>query len=195
MPHPVRKSPRLQGYDYRQPGAYFVTICTAGRVRIFGEVVEDRVRLTEAGEVAAACWRAIPSHHPHVALDAFVVMPNHVHGILLFVEDDAEGPVGGIIPNRGRDTIYRVPTPDDSVRQFGEAKAGSLSVVVATYKAAVTREVNRRRGAPGPPLWQGRFHDHVVRLRDPAALDRTRRYVEENPLRWHLDRENPARRA
>jgi REP element-mobilizing transposase RayT len=83
-PLPQRKSPRLQGYDYRSNGAYFVTICSAQREWIFGEIVEGRMMLSAIGIIAARMWDEIPGHFPHIELDAFVIMPNHVHGILVF---------------------------------------------------------------------------------------------------------------
>ncbi len=146
------------------------------------------MRLSAEGEIAAACWRAIPEHFPNVRLDASVVMPNHVHGIVCILPDDAPPSDAGASsgPSRGsRGTIYRAPT-----RRFGESHTGPLATVVGTFKAAVTREVNRQRGTPGAKLWQRNYWERV--LRDERELLLTRRYIEENPLRWHLDRENPA---
>ena len=90
-----------------------------------------------------------------------------------------------------RDTIYRVPTQAATPRTFGGSEAGSLSTIVATYKAAVTREVNKRNGTPGQTIWQARFYDHIIRLQNPDELDRIRQYIGANPVRWYLDRENP----
>jgi hypothetical protein len=118
-----RRSTRLTGYDYRRPGAYFVTLCVHDRACVFGEVVDGVLRPSPVGRLAYACWAAIPDHHPDVVLDAFVVMPNHVHGIIIIPEptprhppsgrprphDGGDGDRGGR-GNRSRDTIYRVPT-------------------------------------------------------------------------------------
>lgn len=87
---PNRKSPRLQGYDYSTEGAYFVTICTHQRRHLFGEISNHIMRLTSAGDTATVCWQAIPQHYPDVALDAFVVMPNHMHGILFLSGSSGE---------------------------------------------------------------------------------------------------------
>lgn len=81
-PYPQRKSPRLPGYDYSQSATYFITICTGQRQHLFGEIRDGVMVLNTAGEVAAACWLSIPEHYPAVTLDAFVVMPNHTHGIV-----------------------------------------------------------------------------------------------------------------
>jgi REP element-mobilizing transposase RayT len=81
---PQRKSPRLQGYDYSQSGAYFITICTHQRQNLFGEVIDGVMHCSQAVDIAVACWQTIPNHYPAIELDAFVVMPNnHVHGILM----------------------------------------------------------------------------------------------------------------
>ena len=84
-----RKSPRLQGYDYSQAGAYFVTICTHHRQHLFGTIADDTMHCNSAGDIATDCWLSIPEHYPDVELDAFVVMPNHVHGIMLLLGADA----------------------------------------------------------------------------------------------------------
>ena len=79
---PRRKITRLKGFDYTQPGAYFLTTCCAGRIERFGVICDQTMVLNPVGEIAEACWKAIPEHFPHIQLDDFVVMPNHVHGIL-----------------------------------------------------------------------------------------------------------------
>ncbi|MEL6269261.1 MAG: transposase [Chloroflexota bacterium] len=86
---PQRKSPRLQGYDYSQAGAYFITICTHNRVHLFGTIADAEMVTTSAGNIATERWFALPQHHASIELDGFVVMPNHVHGILVFPDDGA----------------------------------------------------------------------------------------------------------
>jgi putative transposase len=81
-----RRSIRLKGYDYTQPGAYFITICTHGRECLFGEIIDGEMHLNEAGQIVVQTWQDLPNHVPHVQLDAFVVMPNHVHGIIIITE-------------------------------------------------------------------------------------------------------------
>jgi hypothetical protein len=109
-----RRSIRIKGYDYSQPGAYFVTICTRDRECLLGSVL----RLNEFGEIAQRCWEEIPGHFPSVELDAFVVMPNHIHAILVVL---------------GRGTACRAPTTE----QFGRPIAGSIPTIVRAYKSAV----------------------------------------------------------
>ena len=167
-----RRSIRLQGYDYTQPGAYFVTICTHNRAALFGRVVDGDTVLNECGRIVWECWREIPDHFPHVALDAFVAMPNHVHGIIWIVDD-----VGA---------THASPLPDDGPRG---PTSGSLGAVVGSFKSAVTRRINARRGTPGAPVWQRNYYEHIIR--NEGALHAIRRYIIENPVRWRLDRYNP----
>ena len=164
-----RRSRRLAGHDYAGAGWTFVTVCTRDRRLAFGEVRGGAVALNRAGRVAYACWAAIPDHAPRVRLDAFVVMPNHVHGLL------------GLAPT--------APPPEVAARPpMGHLspKAGSLPVVVRSYKAAVTRAA---RSFDPAFAWQPRFHDHVVR--DEADLRRIRAYIEGNPATWDRDRLRP----
>ena len=93
MDHPARKSPRLKGYDYAQDGAYFVTICTRNRVCLFGGVVDEAVELNVYGRIVEACWHDLSHHYPNIELDTFVVMPNHVHGIIILRNGVGELPV------------------------------------------------------------------------------------------------------
>jgi putative transposase len=167
-----RRLTRLKQFDYRSSYAYFVTICVRGRECIFGTVKDDAVSLSRRGAVARDCWLQIPTHHPHVELDSFVIMPNHMHGILLFV---ADSPV--------------VATPASRPSLATGPASGSLGAIVGSYKAAVSRTINRLRGGAGNQLWQPNYYDHVIR--NDHARDPIRHYVESNPLRWMEDEENP----
>ena len=171
--HRQRRSLRLKDYDYAQAGVYFVTICTKDRVCLFGDLVDGEMQLNAAGRVAERYWLDIPVHFPHTELDAFVVMPNHVHGIL-------------VIGDAGRGTACRAPT----VERFGQPVAGSIPTVVRSFKSAVTKQINLLQGAAGTTVWQRNYYEHIIR--DEAALDGIREYIDNNPLQWALDRENPA---
>ena len=155
-----RRSIRLQGYDYRVVNAYFVTICVEQRRRMFGDVADSQVRLSHVGEVVDECWQAIPQHFPHAALDLHVVMPDHLHGLLI-IETDARSAVG-------KQSALR-------------AGPGSLPVIVRHFKAAVTRTA-RQRGLLFGALWQRNYYEHVVR--NDADLARVRKYIVDNPLAW-----------
>jgi hypothetical protein len=166
-PLPQRRSPRLKGFVYTREGAYFVTICTRNRVHLFGEIADDHIQLNELGMIATACWEEIPTHFPQVELDAAVVMPNHVHGIIVIA--DTPRP------------LYE----GTNVEAFGSPIQGSLSTVVGTYKAGVTGQIGRLFPDVETPIWQGRFHDHIIRSQ--KSLDKIRAYVLSNPARWTED--------
>lgn len=171
----------MPGYDYASPGAYFVTICTHEREVLFGEIVDGQVRLNDTGRIVETEWIATGRLRPNVLLDAFVVMPDHVHGIIWILAGRGHG-----------DTMHRVPTmnPDEaSLNAFGAPVAGSLATIIGTFKAAVTRRTRESAGDPDVRIWQGRYHDRVVR--DDDELDRIRAYISDNPSSWVEDEENP----
>jgi len=170
--HHHRHSTRLKGYDYAQEGAYFITICTHGKQWLFGEIQNDVMMLNEYGQIATACWLAIPDHFPNIELDAFVIMPNHMHGIVVI--NDIHTDVGAqyIAPSTEK---HAIPLP----------KAGSLSVAIRSYKAAVTRQINNLYHVAGEHLWQRNFHDHIIR--NEMGLNYLRAYVINNPVAWTKD--------
>jgi REP element-mobilizing transposase RayT len=173
-----RRSIRLKGYDYTQAGAYFVTICTKDRACLFGHVADGVMRLNQMGHIVRQCWLAIPDHVPHVLLDEFVVMPNHVHGIIV------------IMPTHDVGATHASPRPnhDTPTRPRGPQRQ-SLGSIVGSFKSAVTKRINELRGTPGAPVWQRNYYEHIIRNDDDMA--RIRKYIVNNPLQWALDRENP----
>jgi REP-associated tyrosine transposase len=183
-PRPVRRSLRLKAYDYAQAGAYFVTICTQDRTCLFGDIVDDHMQLNDAGYVLAETWARIPAQFSDVEIDAFVVMPNHVHGIIVL--PDAGPPVGATL------VVARNP---DGARAAARA-APTLGDVVGAFKSAATVEYIRGAKTKAWPkfhrrLWQRNYYEHVIR--NETALNRIRRYIDENPARWAFDDENPSR--
>jgi len=171
-----RRSIRLQGYDYGQAGMYFITVCVGGRECLFGKVVQGKMILHQVGQIVEEEWLKTPVLRPLVVLDEFVVMPNHFHAILLIV-------------TAGRGTARRAPTTE----RFGKPVSGSLPTIVRSFKSATTTRINGLRGTPGVPLWQRGYYEHVIRNED--ELQHIREYILTNPLRWELDRENPARQG
>ena len=165
-----RRSIRLRGYDYTSGGAYFVTAVTHTRECLFGRIADDELSLNEYGEIALECWLNIPTHCPQADLDAFIVMPNHIHGILVLVDDTA----------KFSDTLAQ--------ERFGKPVAGSLPTIVRLYKAGVTRRINEMRDGAGMPIWQRNYYEHIIR--DDEALNRIRAYIVSNPARWGQIRSN-----
>lgn len=145
-----RRTIRLQGYDYASAGAYFVTVCTQERASLFGEVAAGEMALSAYGEIVACYWKEIPRHF-QATLDAWVVMPNHVHGII-------------VITGRGE----ALSATDDAspLREGGGprgAAPGSLAAIIQNVKAVSARRINALRGSPGARVWQRNYYEHVIR--------------------------------
>ncbi len=179
-----RRSIRLQDYDYTQCGAYFVTICTYYHLGLFGDIVDNRMIVNEWGALVESCWGEIPAHYPMAELDTFVVMPNHVHGIIVINDGN-----GG---KKGRGMIYHAPTntiasSNNSLekRNFSQPIANSLSTIIGAFKAAVTRQINRLSDSPDHPVWQRNYYEHIVR--SETSLNAIRAYIINNPARWTED--------
>lgn len=172
MKYKYHKQYRLKGYDYSRNGYYFVTICTKDKIPYFGKCEEGRMQLSEIGKVAKMCWMEIPNHFSHVLLDVFVVMPDHVHGILIFHKK----PVG--IQNF-------VFLPDDNFglhprhnNRFGP-QSKNLGSIIRGFKVGVKKWtiMNKKKF-----IWQPRFHDRIIR--DEDELYRIREYILLNPEQW-----------
>jgi REP element-mobilizing transposase RayT len=169
------ESARLQGWDYRARGWYLVTICTHNRTHLFGEVVDGQVTFSGLGRIADSELRNLHSHYTHVAIDASVVMPNHVHALVAIDGAHCFSPSAS-----PRDLA--IPAN----REIACPLAGSLSAIIRSYKAGVTRtgrELGWQRN-----VWQPRFHDHI--LRGDPAIAAARDYIRNNPANWPQDAEN-----
>jgi putative transposase len=167
-----RKSIRLKGYDYSQQGMYFVTVCTHDHHFLFGQIAEERMILNNAGRFANKCWLEIPEHFPHVALDEFIVMPNHIHGIVIINDTN----VGANNYSPLQKNIFRSP-----YRTIGS--------IIRGFKIGVTKWF--RKNANTYNVWQRNYYEHVIR--NEKELNKIRGYIIHNPLKWQLDRENPER--
>ena len=153
-----RKRTRLPGFDYSQPGAYFITACAHNQRCIFGGVAGNLVRLSKYGHIVQDIWLSLPQYYSYISLDAFIVMPNHIHGILIYTGTN------------------------------GDCQRVALPGVVGSLKSYSTRTINKLRSNSTPPVWQRGFYEHV--LRPEEDINDYRQYIEENPLKWHLDELN-----
>lgn len=161
-----RRSMRLKGYDYSQAGAYFLTMCAARFQPVFGEVVQGEVVLSIQGRIARICWLWLGYRYSSLELDQWVLMPNHLHGIVRLIEC--------------RGGSQTAPTGFE---------AKPLGGFIGAFKTVSTKWSNDYFGTPGEPLWQRNYYDRIIRDRD--ELERIRRYILENPQRWELDRYSP----
>jgi REP element-mobilizing transposase RayT len=198
-----RRSIRLKGYDYSSEGAYYVTIVAQGRECLFGEIIDGEMHLSKYGEIIQKWWDEIPVHFPNVELGAFVIMPNHVHGII-FILDDRRGEVisprdhanannqenvnninqgGGIndegvkTKNQGGGTPLRKPT---------------LGQIVAYFKYQSTKEMNKIETENSiTKFWQRSYYEHIIR--NEKELQQKTDYIMDNPSQWDEDDENPVK--
>ena len=163
---------RRQGYDYAGGGMYFITICTHNKECLFGGIRDGVMHLNVFGNIADTCWKEIPQHFSHAALHEFVIMPNHIHGVLV-LDENAEK-VGA--------RHCRATTP-----QFGVTIPGGLAAVIGAYKSIVARRINEVRDSLGTPVWQRNYFEHIVRNEDEWG--RIAQYIENNPECWESDDE------
>jgi len=197
-----RQSIRLRGYDYSQSGAYFVTICTQNKKCFFGNLVNDKMVLNDAGQMVNIIWNELAINYPGVNIDEFQIMPNHVHGIIVIDNGQAREPAPTNRQPRGcdngqpRNSTNGQPRGFDDGQPRGVAPTTGLSLpdVVHRFKSLTTARyrhgVKQKQWPPFPgKLWQRNYYEHIVR--DENELNDIRRYIMDNPRKWDLDRENP----
>ncbi len=172
-----RHSIRLQHYDYSQAGAYFVTVCVHARECLLGEIVDSVMILNDHGKVVEECWNDIEPHFNDVELDSFVIMPNHIHGIITFV--------GAGFPRPDEKLITGLKGAEIAPLQ----KHRTLGNVVAYFKYQSTKRINLSRRTPSFAVWQRNYYEHIVR--DEIDLNRIRDYIQHNPVRWTEDENSP----
>ncbi|MDL1896146.1 hypothetical protein FBQ82_07730 [Anaerolineae bacterium CFX7] len=190
-----RRSIRLKGYDYTQQGAYFVTIVTHARECLFGAIQNGAMQSNDKGNAVAECWNALPRHFRHVELDVFVMMPNHLHGILVFVWDavdwrwDETNRRGEALTDTGATTERAVNVNASPLPRGTQSR--SLNAVIQNFKSVSTRKLNQMRDSRGAAVWQRNYYEHIIR--NERDLERIRAYIVNNPAAWSDDAENPAR--
>jgi REP element-mobilizing transposase RayT len=169
-----RRSIRLKGYDYSQQGMYFVTVCTHNHHFLFGHIAEERITLNNAGRFTNKCWLEIPEHFPHVALDEFIIMPNHIHGIIIIND-------------------INVGANNYSPLQINQFRSPSKTIgsMIRGFKIGVTKWFRANTNVYN--VWQRNYYEHIIR--NENKLNKIREYIINNPLKWLLDRENPDRKG
>jgi REP element-mobilizing transposase RayT len=161
-----RRSIRLKGYDYSQDGAYFVTICTHNREFSLCDIVDGEATLSEDGKIVNYEWMRSSEIRKEIELDAFIIMPNHIHGII-FIHDNKDKNVGA----------------------NGRSPLRSLGSFVSGFKSITTKRINELHNTPQKPFWQRNYYEHIIR--NDRSLNAIRRYIQNNPLIWQYDMENP----
>lgn len=175
-------SARLTGWDYGQNGYYFVTICTANREHLFGAINRDEMILSAIGNIVLQEWKKSFEIRAELFCDAFVIMPNHIHAILRIEKPDKMDGDGCPVETHGRASLQRNRSPHGVARRSPK----SVSSFVAGFKSAATKRINEFRNTPKLPVWQSRFHDHIIR--DEKSYHLIRKYIINNPALWQEDR-------
>ena len=173
------ESTRLKRWDYSSPGAYFITIVTKNRACYFGNVEDGDMYLNELGEIAKQCFKKIPKHFPFISLDAFVIMPNHVHGIIIIDDVEAQN-LASLVKAQN---LAPLPSPKN---QFGP-QSKNLASIIRGYKIGVTNYANKNNI---PFQWQSLYYDHIIR--NKKSLNNIRQYIVQNPVNWPIETQNLA---
>jgi REP element-mobilizing transposase RayT len=176
-----RQSIRLPGYDYSQPGAYFVTICAYQRQCIFGEIIDGQMRLNQYGAIVAETYQWLCQRYPYLHTDEWVVMPNHFHAIMVITDKPCRG------VSRNAPTINEHnPTINEHNPTI---KRKTLGRLISAFKTVSTKKINVLRDAPGIPLWQRNYYEHIIRNQD--GMNKIRQYIVNNPVSWQIDQLHP----
>jgi REP element-mobilizing transposase RayT len=175
-----RRSIRLKGYDYSQAGAYSVTICTKDRVCMFGDIADGQMWTNDAGNMIGKWWMELTNKFPDMGLDEYIVMPNHLHGIINIVGADLS-----VCPDKSNGNTKK-----------GAHTGSPLHRIIQWFKTMTTNDyINGVKQSGWPPfnrkLWHRNYYEHIIR--DERALNSIRRYIQANPCLWSYDNENPAR--
>lgn len=177
---PNRKNIRLQDYDYSSDGLYFVTICCQDRKCVFGDIRDGEMILNEAGKLLDYTWNDLPNHNPNVELDAWCIMPNHVHGIIIInneaVRTDSKSVQNKTTTGLGQTGLERVST----IR-----KMHGLSEIIRQLKTFSARRINQLNGTQGVRLWQRNYYEHIIR--NQKSYENIANYIYDNPVRWIND--------
>jgi len=185
-----RRSIRLKGYDYSQTGAYYITIVTQGRECLLGEIVDGEIHLNEYGEIVQKWWNEIPIHFLNVELGAFIIMPNHVHGII-FITSERRDEV--FSPRNDPNNNMQDADVDATLNLGGETpplRLPTLGQIVAYFKYQSTKEMNRIETENAiTKFWQRNYYEHIIR--NEKDLQNKTDYIEANPMLWDEDENNP----
>ncbi len=165
------ESTRFKNWDYSDPGYYFVTLCTKNRICYFGRIVNSQIVLSEMGRVVFEEWKETEKKRHNIKLDSWVIMPNHIHGIIVITKK----------------CEYPVETFRRNVSTTTKLKPNSLGSIIGQFKSVCTKRI--RQMGNDEFAWQSRFYDHIIR--NDQSLNNIRQYIQYNPMRWEIDRNHP----
>lgn len=170
------ESIRLKEYDYSWSGYYFITICTKNRENLFGKIINNKMMLSAFGQLVKRHWQQISKIQNNISLDAFIVMPNHFHGIIIIKHTT-------VVETIHVEAIHELP-----LRGRAKRRQMTLSKIIGKFKMNTAKQINKFRNMPGLPVWQCNYYERIVR--DETELFRIREYIKNNPINWNGDRNN-----
>ncbi len=173
------ESTRIPGYDYSQPNWYYITINTKNHRIWFGKIIDGKMVLNGYGKTTKDCWYGIPNHFSNVEIDSFIVMPNHLHGIIIIADQFIKNGVYS-------DTLSNADISTTEVGRYSaiSPKTGSLAAIIRSFKAVVTKRIHE--AGDKEFNWQTRFYDRVIR--NEKELYQIRKYIQLNPLKWDIEK-------
>ena len=185
-----RRSIRLKGYDYSSEGAYYVTIVAHGRECLFGEIIDGEMHPSKYGEIIQKWWNEISVHFPNVELGAFVIMPNHVHGIIFIIDNRSDHP-----NSNNQENVNNINQGGETQNQGGETppqRRPTLGQIMAYFKYQSTKEMNKIETENSiTKFWQRSYYEHIIR--NEKELQQKTDYIMDNPSQWDEDDENPVK--
>ncbi len=199
FPFKLEKQFRLKNWDYSSSGFYFITICTHEHINYFGEIKNNKIELNQIGKIAFQNWIDIPNHFPNIILDEFIIMPNHIHGILI-IKNNFSSKINKINPNIIVGTHYNAFLPNENINKnninlpvknspnyvkIAQKSTQLIPMIIKTFKSSVTRFCNQNNIKF---QWQPRFHDRIIRSEKEFYIKKI--YIKNNPKNWEKDKEN-----
>jgi len=189
-----RRSIRLKNYDYSQSGLYFITICTHNKVKLFGEIKNSNMLLNEYGKIVKRYWNEITKYYPDIKLLEYIIMPNHIHGILWFTKYITDNQiVGATKPPVRYSTDHELPLYNESNSQnelFRQDRRNRrkmvLPKIIGRFKMQSAKQINMLRGTSGLPVWQRNYYEHIIRNADSYL--KIAEYIVNNPRTWEKDK-------
>ena len=183
-----RRSIRLQDYDYSSEGACFVTMCTQNRECLFGVIVNGEMILNEYGKIVEQCRNDLPNHYDNIALDAYVIMPDHFHGIIFIVSVDSVDALDSVNAIDSVDSVLVGAIHELPRLKQQQRRKMLLPKIVGRLKMNSAKQINQMRNTPGISVWQRNYYEHIIR--DEKSLENIQKYIINNPLQWYYDNNN-----
>lgn len=184
-----RRSIRLREYDYSQAGVYFLTICTREKECMLGEIDNGKMELNEYGAIIKNEWMKTQKVRKNIELDEFIIMPNHIHGIVIINTDFNVGAIRWVARIRKTENGANQNRAIHRIAPTTTLRPNSIGSIIGQFKSITTKQINQIRNTPGIPIWQRNYYEHIIR--NESELNHIREYIINNPLKWDEDEDNP----